>query len=304
MGIKGIGERFGSALLPLMVQFLILLLGWRMAWGVLGGVIFLMSGIPALILLRHRPEDMGLLPDGDGPFPERRQAEVPACESAGGKAAVQAEPVWTRAQATQTSTFWMLGFVSCMIPFIQAGINFHIYPFLTDQGFSEAKAVFALTTFAVSGMVGSLFWGMLSERFRNRDVMTFNLVGSGLIFLALYWAVLFRIPDPLGTAVFFLLAALHGLFHGGRNPLLSIIWANFYGRRSLGSVYSLINPFFFTANAIGPIFAGLCFDLWKSYTFPFYLFTASFFLSGMVSMRMRPPVHPGAAPDGGSPHGK
>ncbi|MEW6333099.1 MAG: MFS transporter, partial [Thermodesulfobacteriota bacterium] len=38
MGIARIGDRLGSALLPLMVQFVILTLGWRFAWGVLGGV--------------------------------------------------------------------------------------------------------------------------------------------------------------------------------------------------------------------------------------------------------------------------
>ncbi|MHB8909177.1 MAG: MFS transporter, partial [Syntrophales bacterium] len=67
MGITRVGDRLGSTLLPLMVQFLILGLGWRMAWGTLGAVVFLMSGIPALLFLRHRPEDMGLLPDGASP---------------------------------------------------------------------------------------------------------------------------------------------------------------------------------------------------------------------------------------------
>ena len=64
MGITKIGERLGSTLLPLLIQFAILALGWRLAWGTLGAVVFFMSGIPALVFLRHRPENMGLLPDG------------------------------------------------------------------------------------------------------------------------------------------------------------------------------------------------------------------------------------------------
>ncbi|MCL2670338.1 MAG: MFS transporter, partial [Syntrophaceae bacterium] len=127
MGIKGIGERLGSALLPLLVQFLILSLGWRAAWGVLGGVVFLISGIPALLLLRRRPEDMGLLPDG--------QAEEGQGRSTAGcpkkTAPEEEELVWTRAQATHTRAFWTLSTVTCLIPFVQAGINFHLYPFLT-----------------------------------------------------------------------------------------------------------------------------------------------------------------------------
>ena len=38
MGITKIGDRLGSTLLPLLVQFVILTLGWRMAWGTLGAV--------------------------------------------------------------------------------------------------------------------------------------------------------------------------------------------------------------------------------------------------------------------------
>jgi hypothetical protein len=63
-----------------MVQFLILALGWRMAWGILGVVVFFMSGIPSLLFLRRRPEDMGLLPDGATPVSYKRGTEDPLKE--------------------------------------------------------------------------------------------------------------------------------------------------------------------------------------------------------------------------------
>ncbi len=92
MGIKGIGERLGSALLPPMVQFLILALGWRMAWGVLGGVVFLISGIPALILglqpgrskVRVRPRA------GEGHARSRRLAGRTGWRTPEGRPAVEA----------------------------------------------------------------------------------------------------------------------------------------------------------------------------------------------------------------------
>ena len=290
MGIKGIGERLGSALLPLMVQFLILAVGWRMAWGALGSVVFLMSGIPALVFLRHRPEDMGLRPDGASPASDKGGTIHPPDRldaSADGS-----EPVWTRAQATRTRAFWVLICLNSLIPFAQAGINFHIYPFLTDQGFSQTTAVWILTTFAVSGMAGSAAWGILTEKFRIQNLLAANVMGNGLIFLLLYWAVQFKFDGALGTAIIFLLTALHGLFHGGRNPMIPVIWANFFGRRSLGSIYSLGNPFYFTANAIGPVFAGFFFDLFGSYAFPFYFFVITFSISGIITLRMQPPKRP------------
>jgi len=298
MGITRVGDRLGSALLPLMVQFLILALGWRLAWGTLGVVVFLISGIPALLFLRRRPEDMGLLPDGASPLPDgQKTGEQPKKEDRADASGDRAEPVWTRTEATRTGAFWTLTLISSLIPFQQAGINFHLYPFLTDQGFSETTAVLILSTVALTGMVGAPLWGALTERFRIQHLLAANVVGNGVLFLALYWTILFKVDGPLGIGVVFLLTSLHGIFHGGRNPMLPIIWADFFGRRSLGSIYGLANPFYFAANAIGPIFAGLCFDLLGSYAFPFYFFVAVFFLTGIITLRVRPPHHLSRAPE-------
>ena len=289
MGITKIGDRLGSALLPLMVQFMIVALGWRMAWGTLGAVVFLISGIPALVFLRHRPEDMGLSPDGATLASDKGTIQ-PAGRS--DTSADDSEPVWTRAQAARTRAFWVLTTLNSLIPFAQAGINFHIYPFLTDHGFSATIAVWIITTVAVSGMAGSVAWGILAERFRIQNLLAANVIANGMIFLLFYWAIQFKLDGALGTAIIFLLAGLHGILHGGRNPMIPVIWANFFGRRSLGSIYSLGNPFYFTANAIGPVFAGLFFDLFGSYTFPFYCFASIFCISGIITLRMQPPKRP------------
>jgi sugar phosphate permease len=266
-------------------------LGWRQAWGVLGAVVFLMSGIPALLFLRHKPEDIGLRPDGASLAPEAGLTrDLSPNDKKGGPSGGDPEAIWTRGEATRTRAFWQLTLLNSLIPFAQAGINFHIYPFLTDQGFSETTAVLILSTFAVFGMAGSAIWGMLTEKFRIQSLLAVNVVGNGLIFLLLYWAVDFRLGGVLGTVIIFSLAAMHGIFHGGRNPMLPVIWADFFGRRSLGSIYGLANPFYFAANAVGPIFAGLCFDLFGHYTFPFYFFVAIFCISGVIAMRINPPV--------------
>jgi len=292
MGIAKIGERLGSALLPMLIQFVILTLGWRLAWSTLGAVVFLMSGIPALLFLRRRPEDMGLLPDGDLPVSEVRGTVDPLAKAEKeDRSGDDPEPVWTRAQATRTKAFWMLTLLSSLIPFAQAGINFHLYPFLTDQGLSETTAVLILTTFALFGMAGSALWGMLTERFHVQNLIALNLVGNGFIFLFLYWFVQFKWGGASGIGIIFFLAALHGLCHGGRSPMLPDIWVVFFGRRSFGSIYGLANLFYFSANAIGPIFAGFCFDLLGNYTFPFYLFVAVYVVSGMITLGMRRPQY-------------
>ncbi|MEW6673382.1 MAG: MFS transporter [Thermodesulfobacteriota bacterium] len=289
LGITWIGERAGSALLPVMIQFLILAYGWRMAWGTLGVVVFLMSGIPALLFLRRRPEDMGLLPDGAASTPAIKRTDDPLKPPDRTAADEAADPVWTRAQATHTKTFWTLTLITCLIPFLQAGINFHIYPFMTDQGLSQKTAVWVLSTIAVFGALGSVPWGMLADRVHIQTLLAVNVFGNGLVFLLLFWTVRYKLADGLGTGMIFVLAALHGILHGGRNTLVSLIWAVFFGRTALGSIYGFSIPFKAAANACGPIFAAVCFDLFGSYAFPFYLFAALFIITGAISIRMKPP---------------
>jgi len=190
----------------------------------------------------------------------------------------------------------MLTLVSSLVPFTQAGINFHIYPFLTDQGFGETTAIWILTAVAVSGMAGSALWGGLAERFRIQGLLTANIIGGSLIFLLFFFVVSYRVDSPFGIGLVFLLAGSHGIFHGGRIPMVSIAWANFFGRRSLGSIYSVGNAFWYAGNAIGPVFAAFCFDLFGNYAFPFYVFVAVFLFSSVMTARMKHPRHPAHVP--------
>lgn len=290
MGIAWLGSRFGSALLPVLVQYFILALGWRLAWSTMGVTVFLFSGIPALLFLRRRPEDMGLLPDGEVEYPT--EAEEVECFSESGHAVSGHgyETALTRSQAIRTPVFWLLVSVHSLILFIQAGINFHIYPFLTDQGVHPMTAVVVLTMINLSGAFGSVGWGIFAEKIRIQTLLAVNVFVNGLAFLAIYRFVLLSVSDSWEIGVLFLLVALHGVTFGGRMPLLNVIWGDFFGRRTLGSIMSLSSPFGLTANAIGPLFAAFFFDIYGSYTFPFYFFIVCFALTGGLCLLMKPPV--------------
>lgn len=256
----------------------------------MGVTVFLFSGIPALLFLRRRPEDMGLLPDGEVEYPT--EAEEVECFSESGHAVSGHgyETALTRSQAIRTPVFWLLVSVHSLILFIQAGINFHIYPFLTDQGVHPMTAVVVLTMINVSGAFGSVGWGIFAEKIRIQTLLAVNVFVNGLAFLAIYRFVLLSVSDSWEIGVLFLLVALHGVTFGGRMPLLNVIWGDFFGRRTLGSIMSLSSPFGLTANAIGPLFAAFFFDIYGSYTFPFYFFIVCFALTGGLCLLMKPPA--------------
>lgn len=286
MGLAWLGPQIGSALLPVLTQFFIIAQGWRMACSTLGGIVFLISGIPALIFLRRRPEDMGLLPDGaDGDLESRLTKEDE--RSAAGPATDDRE--WTRAEAIHQPAFWTLTFLNSMILFLHAGISFHIFPFLTDQGIDKLNAVLILSTIAISSAIGSVAWGILADKFHIQKLLSMNLYVSGFIFLMLFYIVTLKAPNAIDIKAIFGVAAVHGILFGGRFSMLDIIWAKFFGRKSLGSVYGLASPFRFSANAIGPLFAAYCFDFLGNYSFPFYVFTLIFLITATISYFLKAP---------------
>jgi len=67
VAVSGIGERSGQTITPLYAQLLISNGGWRLALVVTGIVTWAVSVLPAILFLRRRPEDIGLLPDGVSP---------------------------------------------------------------------------------------------------------------------------------------------------------------------------------------------------------------------------------------------
>lgn len=292
MGIVWLGPRLGAAVLPALAQYFILTQSWRFAWGALGVVVFLMSGLPSLIFLRRRPEDLGLLPDGDPVALAEKKETVRSADNAAKAAKPSPEPVWTRRQAIHTSTFWWLTIITSLHPFINGGINFHVFPFMTDQGMSAVWAITLISTIAIFGAAGAISSGFLAERFSTKILLAINGFASGLVFFGIYITVSSGTAQNFETGVLFVLAALHGVLHGGRMPLFSLTWAEYFGRSSLGSIYSFSSPFRLTANAIGPIFAALFFDITGRYTIPFCIFIFLFLLAGVFSLYVKPPRLP------------
>ena len=289
MGIAWLGPRLGMAVLPALAQYFIMTQGWRFAWAALGVLVFAISGLPSLIFLRRRPEDLGLLPDGDA----RKTApyDAPTSQDCADDplSALKEEPIWTRRQVIRNHTFRLLIITGSIFPLVQGATNFHMFPFLTDQGISETVSIMLISTFALSGCVGTLSCGFLADKFGSKPILIINGFASGIVFLAFYLAVTLGSAGTGWITIMFILQALNGILHGGRMPLLTKIWADYFGRRSLGRIQGLSNPFRFGTNAIGPILTALCFDLFQSYAIPFYSFIGLFFVSGLVTLYLPTP---------------
>jgi len=283
MGISQLGSRIGIGFLPLLVQYIIISYGWRTAWVVLGLVVFILSALPTLIFMKRRPEDIGLLPDGRKSQFDTNDDDDSTSNKPDFYSAYKNEPVWTRKEVFRTRAFWQLLTVMCVIYFVGAGSNFHLFPFMTDQGIAPETAVLVITTLSIASAFGGVFFGFLAERVSIKKLLGIILVTNGLMFFSVFWMV-------KSLILIFSFALIYGLIRGGVLPLIFIVWADFYGRRSSGTVLGLTSPFRMTTNAAGPFFAAIFFDLFHSYWIPFSLFAALTTFAGILSFVVTPPT--------------
>jgi cyanate permease len=275
----GIG--FAKVCMPLVAASLILWFGWRQTWVVFGCVILLLVVGPSLLFVRRTPEEMGLLPDG-APTPMPRPDLQPGRKSPAAKLPSREEIVWTRAEALRTSAFWLLVITFGIASVGVTGLNLHVYPYVTDSGYSPVVAASVMSVIASMQLASPLAWGLVAERIDVRIAATLRFVIQGM---GLGLAILS--PNILSLYSGFF---LYGIGLGGNMVLPEIMWANYFGRRSLGKVRGLGLLMSQTLAAAGPPFFGFLFDLTGGYGLSFAIFGGALIISAFLSLLLRPPI--------------
>jgi MFS family permease len=279
IAIARLGSNISNmAFVPITV-FVIGASGWRTMFVVFAVVTWLAVLIPSTLLMRRRPEDMGLHPDGIDPGSAEangRQDGTPA-----GQHTPIHEPIWTRREVMATRAFWLLAVSFAVSSMAFQGINISLAPYIQDLGYSDATVAAAMTVRAAI-MAGSLpFMGLLIEHSHKLAIRVIPFAIQGLA------AVLFLMaerPASLWTAL-----AVYGIGMSGVGVMQGVIWANYFGRFSLGLVRSMAYFVAFGLGAIGPLAMNAVFDILGSYKPAFVVIAALFGLSALLMAAVRPP---------------
>ena len=278
-GILNMSHSVGMVLFPLIASIVIAQSGWRDAWFVLGVLVFVAALLPVAILISERPEDLGLRPDGD--------AEDSAAESEYGAPLADdtEEPDWTADEAKGTPTLWLLALATGLLFLMQAGTNTHSAAFFQDQGLGAVIAGFGISFNAIFLGVGSVVWGMIVEKVPVRFVMAA---------VAIVMAVASFLFTTTNTAVEALTySALFGFGLGGMLTVPPVAYADYYGRRSLGTIRGITEPFTTFGQAVGVMIPGIVFDYIssESYTPFFYAAGSVGILTSVISLFATQPRH-------------
>jgi len=249
-----------SGVMVTLLAWLISVYGWRSALMTMAVVTWAI-GIPSAMLVRQRPEDYGLAPDGE-PAPAVAPVAAPMAADDPQPPPRAAEGMTAR-EALRTRAFWFLSLAFAFSWFGTTAIVVHQIPALTATGFSEESAALAVTLMTLVSLGGRMGFGWLAD-FRDK-----RLVLAAAFALQTLGMLLFAAVHTWWQLIPFLLVYAPG--YGGNISVRPALQAEYFGRRALGSIMGL--TFFITSlgNVVGPVFVGWMYDTTDSYRLAFVI---------------------------------
>jgi MFS family permease len=258
LAFSGVGV--GSIILLPWLQTLIGRSGWRAAcWAM--AILVLVLLVPLNLLLKRRPQDMGLEPDGDA-----SSRETTATQSANIVDPAWAAVDWTLARAARTSRFWWLvvGYFGGL--FAWYAVQVHQTKYLIEIGWSPTYAAWALGFVSLVAIPGQIALGHLSDRVGREWVWTVGSLGFAICYLAL---ILMRErPTP---ALLWLMVVSQGALGYGLTSVVGAIPAEIFQGRHYGGIFGTLMLSAIAGGAAGPWVTGALYDATGSYTPAFWI---------------------------------
>ena len=261
LGIAAIGISFSGVVLPILVDPLIEMIGWRNVYMVFGLiVIFLLIPIVRYLVI-DTPEEIGQYKDN---LPDQ-----PVLDSS--------QDLMEIKDFFKHGIFWIISLAFAFQFLAMGGVLLHLPLHSENQGFLETwtvlgfpikQTVFAYSFAALGGVVGKVFFGYLVDRLNpNIPVM---------IMMAMQSIGIFGLTLVDNYLVFTIFCFIFGLGFGGAMVLLSACFLKAFGSQNLGSVRGVSALLIVPVQPIGMVLVGTAFDL--------NLYLESFLLMGAITL--------------------
>ena len=274
IGIMSTGIGVGILVLaPLTGGYLIPNFGWRVSY--LALAIFTWVLIPlALFVVRTKPADMGLYPDGIEVTEDAAEAEASRLASQG----------LSLKMALGTSAFWLIAVTFFITGFSSLGIIQNQVPHLQDIGFPLAIAANALTGLGLGSAIGKFTFGWLCDLIKAKYACAISIV-----LLAVGAIILMSVKPASPLAIIWLCAITLGLGAGGWLPTMSVLTNINFGLKSYGAIFGMISLVQGIGGAFGPLFGGYMYDAMNTYRWAFIIFLASYAIALPAVLSVRRP---------------
>lgn len=281
--IAGLGGGLSVMTVPLINNLLIDWYGWETTWAVLAVGVAGSLVLPGLLMIRDRPEDLGLHPDGLDPEDEEAGDDGSGEATAGGPSITSLEDSWTVAEAVRDVTFWKLLAVPATSGLVGTGLIFHQVALFEQHGLSASEALGLLAFQAVFAMVMSFPAGYATDRVPAR-----YLLFAAMTMLAGATLMVITLPFTWTALIYASLLGLHGSI---MRSTATVVWINYYGRAHQGAVRGVAWAVMIVGAAIGPLPLALSIDELGSYAPALWGFLTLPAFAGLLVWTAKPPQH-------------
>lgn len=282
----------GGAIVMPLLHLGITQLGWRDTILYTGAFVAVLT-IPATLVIRSRPEDLGLEPDGGaGP-----QNLAPGARSRDGRRSgpTPGSVDFTVRQALRTPAFWLI--LVGVVARVSAtnAIIVHIFPMLDWKGVSEQSAAYYVTLMFVLAIPLRFVLGVTGGVVSPRKVLF-----TGMIIGAFALAMLWLLEPRFGVPIFIVgMAVVEGM----SSPNWIMV-GNYFGRSKFASLMGIMSLFHNIGLFISPIFSGWVRDTTGGYELVLIAFGPLYLISAVAFLMARRPASPPTASQplaGGTP---
>lgn len=254
-GLAFTGASVGGIVCPPLLVWLSAHIGFGPALRGMAALALASILVLAMLVVKRRPEDLGLHPDGEA-VPVHKDGVSPP--SAAGR-------TWTRSQAMRTEAFWSITVPFAMALFVQVGFFVHQIPFLQTL-LDPADAAWVVSITTASAIMGRLVTGPVADKLNPRllacMVMAIQVVAMACLAFSQSMAALAITCFVFGAVV------------GNIVTLPALIVLKEFGLRSFGTVVSSVNAITHATFALGPLTVGLIYDRWGGYAIAWQVFAA------------------------------
>lgn len=272
IGLFASGAGLGGFVFPPVATVLISAVGWRMSWLVLAGIMLVGAVIlGSVILVRNRPEDMGLLPDGDS------IEATEDLETIENMAATVEEPRWQIRQAIKLPTTWLLAIFAAANYVALGTMVAHQVAHVRDLGYSPVAAALTMSIVSGVGIVGRLGCGAVALRLNIK-----NLAIAGVIIQLAALIILMTTSD---LTYIYIYAVLFGLSNGILITAMPTVIGEYYGRASFAPLMGVMLAVGIALESLAPVIAGVVYDSRGTYI-PAFAIVAGFSLVGLISFSL------------------
>ena len=245
--------------------------GWRFT-ALASAALALLVGLPLTMLIRDRPEDLGLVPDGT-PIGAKRPIRAPV------------EVEFSPREALRTRAFWLLSLGQTLSLAVVSAVLAHLVLYLSEEAnFTLALAATMVMIITASTIAGQLASGFLGDSFSfsKRIIAALAMFGhAGALLMLAYAATL---PWVVAFAV------VHGLSSGLRGPALEALRADYFGRRAFAQILGFASPLITIGAITGTLIVGFFADSLGSFKPGFAVVAGLALLGSVFFMLAQPPV--------------